>query len=184
MSETFTGILSELGGAEMGATGREKPRKVIIKQDANQQYGKTFRCWADSDAFRALEGKLGQSVTIEYEVEERTGGPRGSYSQNVLIGIKNGEAAEWPAPISNPAPGSPDWQPPGDEDAPPEVAATPRKTRDEWDERGAQMEAAWALKAMLDVEGPDHGLTEDELLANALRLILLKRRLAFEMEKS
>ena len=191
MTERYSGVLTELGGPELGASGNEKPRKVIVKADVAKQYGKTFRVWAGTDLWRELEGLHGKPVTIEFETEQRQG-PKGPYPQNMIVGVtsNNGEGGggDWsvPSPSDSRVWGSAR----GDEsETTPQSPPAPSKEeywerRERKDEaRSLEMEAAWALKAVLDLEGPDHGLSDDELLTHALQLIFLKRRIAMEMSK-
>lgn len=196
-TQTFTGVLTELGGPEVSPnTGNEKPRKVVIKDDPTKQYGKTFRTWSNSEVWERLQPLNGQRVTVEFVVEERQGGPSGTYNQNVLVDVlENGDGGGVSARVggevsegTTTAPSSAaDWTPP-----PAEWQTTKAQIEskdDYWEqravkdeERSREMEAAWALKAVLDLEGPDHDLSDDSLVEFAVRLALLKRRVASEMK--
>lgn len=179
---TYTGTLTELGGKEMGATGNEKPRKVVVKDDPTKQYGKTFRTWHDSLEWNDLEQYgLGALVTIEYVTEQRQGGPQGSYTVNTIVGVRqdgagvsasDGEGGDWGEPHG-----------PVGEVGPPvgkPVASTPHRATD-WDERGIQMEAAWAIKTAFHWFQPGDQITASMLLDKAMELAMLKRRLAAEL---
>lgn len=200
LAETFTGVLTELGGPELAASGNEKPRKVVIKQDPAKHYGKTFRTWSNSDVWERLQSLNGQQVTVEYYAEERQGGPNGTYTQNFLTGVlENGNGAGGGQPHTSvgegndagrspaPSPTNDSWgAAPSGWTAPQE---TPSTKDDYWNrreatdhERSMQMEAAWAVKAVLDVSKGE-ALSDDEVVQNALKLALVKRRVAFELGK-
>lgn len=183
----YTGVLSELGGAEIGQSGVEKPRRIIIKQDPNSQ-GKTFRAWSDSEPWLMLQERLGQTVTVVYEPEQRTGGPKGTYTQNRLVGVKNdgvGEGSRVWGSAQEPEPAQ-DWSvPKDDQQIRPDEPPKPVSRDDYWEQRAAvdeqrslQMEAAWAVKAALDL-----GTQRDQVVVRAIEIAILKRQVASELSK-
>lgn len=87
MTEQYAGIITELGGEELGKSGNAKPRKVVIKADPTSQYGKTFRVWQDSNEWQQLSQLNGKHVVVIYIEEERSGGPSGTYKQNMIVGV-------------------------------------------------------------------------------------------------
>lgn len=117
--------------------------------------------------------------------------------QNEKAPYKNGTDIEWateggangsagptsPAPTgtASPSAGSPTDDPWGDEPvakvSPPRANSAPKAT--DWDERTYEIEAAWAAKAILDV---DPHATADVLHKKALDLIILKRGIAAELK--
>lgn len=207
---TYTGQVREVHPAEVGSTGKNKPRKIIISDNPGQYQGKTFRCWEwKEDDFSKLQ--VGAWVTVHYEVEPN---PNPSLNGSNMIshvelatsgggepqsgvGGSVGNAGEAPAPAN----GNGSWGTPPANWASPQQATPPpvyqqakehiegtNAQKDYWERRQAEdeartleIEAAWALNTILQVEGPDHGMTDDELLQRALQLILLKRRCASEM---
>lgn len=187
---TYTGVLTELGGAELGQSGHEKPRKVVIKSDPNQENGKTFRTWSDSDAWFELQDKIGHTITVDFEIEQRQGGPKGSYKQNVLKALVGGAGGGEPqvarGSVANgeKPPSAYDWSVPSDKDAPekePPPPPTPEPPPDQWEAKTLEIEAAWAIKAILDKTPGE--IKESELLDKAMKLVILKRRLAYELSK-
>jgi hypothetical protein len=183
---TFTGKLIELGGPELGKSGKEKPRKVVIKDDPAAQYGKTFRLWSSSEYFEILSNHLGQQVSVEYEAEEVTFGDN-TWTQNNIVGVQtnggwgNGEQGNGSTEgVWGSAP--PDS---GPESSP--VTSPPASKDDYWERREAadakrslEMEAAWAVKAVLDLH-PD--IKQDDLVSKAISLAIVKRQVASELGK-
>lgn len=172
VEQTFTGTLTELGGQELGKSGNEKPRKVVIKDDPDAQYGKTFRCWSNSGEWEQLQGKLGQEVTVEYVDEQFGSGDKTWTSHNITSVLGNGQATEN------------SWGTPPPEEAPKAVtqrattaSVSTSKAKND-DDRTAEIEAAWAVKAILDRTPSDTEIKPDELKANAIRLVKLKREVA------
>lgn len=203
MTEKLTGILTEVGGPEIGSTGKEKPRKIVIKQNASDQYGKTLRVWSNEFAFQELQQRAGQPVTVEFVVEDRQG-PQGPYQQNRITDVLpvegNGERTGAGGSVSAPQPSPPaqqDWSIPK-----PDVGAggsptehptatgsptpAPTTTRDDYwahreildQQRSLEMEAAWSVKSVLDREP---NISEQKLIQDAIRLIIIKRQVASEM---
>lgn len=199
---TYTGKLIELGDPELGQSGKEKPRKVILKSDPNAQYGKTFRCWANSFEWGALQDFLGKPVTVEYVVQEanytlpngETPKPSNMITDVVLDGVQQngdggGESTDLRGsgsatqPSSSPAH---DWTAP----TPNKAGPAPKLSKDDyWARREEQdaartleIEAAWGVKAVLDRAG-DEVMKPEDLVAKALQLIILKRQVASELAK-
>ena len=202
VAETYTGTVVEVGGAEIGSTGKEKPRKIVIKDDPSAQYGKTFRVWGNEYAYEILQGKAGQVVTVEYVIDNRQG-PQGPYQQNRITdvlqdvggggnGFAGGEVSGNAPPVS-PPPAAQDWSAPkvsgAGTPAPAPTSTPPPSTpqnKDEyWEQRtildqqrSLEMEAAWAVKACLD---KDPTASNQKLVQDAIGLIMLKRQVASEM---
>lgn len=57
------------------------------------------------------------------------------------------------------------------------------KTETDWDERGLQMEAAWAVKSVLDRTPNDVDISHSDLVDRAIKMALLKREVASELGK-
>ena len=186
MAETMTGYVAELGGAEIGKTGKEKPRKVVLKKDLGEQYGKTFRVWSSSYQWDQLQDKKGQLVTLEYVVEERQGGPSGSYTQNMITdvltdvggggnGVSAGEVAG-NTPVTTPAD---DWSvpKPAAEPAPAPVTVQKYGGKKDQDDVQRNIIASWAITnaVRLGWKNPD------EIRDMAHKLIVLKDQIAAEL---
>ena len=201
---SYTGQVMLIGDPEIGKTGKERPRKVVISDRPGQYQGKTFRCWSWKPDFEMF--KVGAWVTVKYEVEPnpdptrhgsnmisvaeaaQSGGGgagtdnEGSHSSTTSFGnaVDSGWGSPSPAPAPSPAGNPPPaWQ---------EVKQQIASKDDYWEQKAAkddlrslEMEAAWGLKCVLDLEGPDHDLSDETLVADAIRIILLKRRVAVEM---
>lgn len=191
---TYTGQVMLVGDPEIGKTGNERPRKVVISDNPGQYQGKTFRCWSWKDDFALL--KVGAQVTVHYEVEpnpnperhgsnmishvevnDGTGGGQANGSSDVWGSASNAPAAATPAPT--------DWTAPPRTDGPsPQVTSKD----DYWEQRAVmdeqrtlEIESAWAIKAVLDRQEPGAPMTEEQIIDKALQLVILKRRLASEL---
>lgn len=202
-AQTYSGVVAEVGGPELGSTGKEKPRKIIIKTDPTQQYGKTFRLWSNSYEWEQLQDKLGQQVTVEFVAEERQG-PQGSYTQNLITDVLqdvggNGErtgAVGEVASAPQPSP-SDDWTAPkvgvgAPVESPPAMAApapapsSPSLSKDEyWQRREAldaertlEIEAAWGIGQAIALGHTDPSKIEE--LTH--QLIILKHKIAGELK--
>lgn len=201
--QSYTGVLTELGGPEMGANA-EKPRKVVLKQDRTAQYGKTFRTWHDSLEWNDLEtAGVGATFTVDYEIQTRQGGPSGSYTQNWIIGVRQngaGGGGGEPQPSSGEVgsnAGDPSTTTPtsgnGSWGTPPTAAWADAKTAiatkdDYWEQRALmdeqrnlEMEAAWAVKCVLDRTPQDVELKSSDLVEKSIQVIIVKRQVASEM---
>lgn len=194
---TYSGVVREVGGPELGKSGNEKPRKIVISDSPDYQ-GKTFRIWSNDSDFDVLSQSLGKHITVEYEAEPiEMGGKK--WTSNRITGVQqNGDgggertgAVGEVAPAPQPSPSPTDWSVPKD---PPPLEWQETKSKisgkdDYWEQRAVmdehrslEMEAAWAVKAVLDVEGPNAGsMTDDQIIDKALHLAILKRRIASEM---
>lgn len=175
-TQTYTGTLVELGGAEMGSTGNEKPRAVRIKADPSSKYPKTFRTWHDSLEWNDLEEiGLGSVVTVEYIAEERQGGPQGSYTVNTLVGVRQDGAG-----ASAPDGGGGDWgepqEPRGEvgSNAGEPVAPQPSQTIDPVTR---SIISSWAIEQAIR-----EGARGDEAIhTRAHEIVVLKDRIASEL---
>jgi hypothetical protein len=207
VTETYQGVIKEIGGVELSKSGEhEKPRKVVIS-DSPDYAGKTFRIWGNADGFSEL--RVGEPVTVEYEVQERQGGPSGSFKQNMISTIhpnggsgSGGESANGSSSVWGSAPPAPeaatpqaDWSVPGSGTKTPPETDYDRREREKQariearqafldqrdDARTLQIESAWAIEAVLSREETDKRMTPDEIIEKALQLVILKRRLASEL---
>lgn len=194
--QTYTGQVMEVHAPEVGSTGKNRPRKVVISDNPGTYKGKTFRCWEWRDTFDLLQ--LGAQVTVHYEVEpnpdptrhgsnmishvevnDGTGGGQANGSSDVWGSASNAPATATPAPT--------DWTAPPRTDGP---VSQPQITSkdDYWEQRAVmdeqrtlEIESAWAIKAVLDRQGPGAPMTEEQIIDKALQLVILKRRLASEL---
>lgn len=178
MSETYTGVLTELGGAEIGSTGKEKPRKVIVK---NGERMKTFRCWSSSDIWQQLQPLGGKPVTVSYDTEQRQG-PSGPYQQNNILAVQvaaesTGGGWESGAGVWGSA-SSPNTQPP------------PVSSKDDYwahrevmdEQRSQHMAAAWSISqaiALLSL-GATEPPAKDHIETVAHQLLVLKEQIVSE----
>lgn len=193
MPETYTGVVKEVGGAELGKTGNEKPRKIVISDSPDYQ-GKTFRVWSSDSTFEVLSQALGQQITVQFEAEQRQG-PQGPYTQNRIVGVQNGGGGEgngssavWGSATPAPAPTpSTDWSVPGSGGAP-QQPPSPVTKDDYWEQRqvmdqqrSLEMEAAWAVKSVLDRIPQDVTYEPENVVTAAIALAMLKRRVASEL---
>ena len=207
MTETYTGIVAELGGPELGKSGNEKPRRVVIKQDPAAQYGKTFRVWSNSYEWEALQDKLGKEVTVEYVLEQANftlpngetpkpsnkitdvlpavdGGGNGSGGGEVA-GSATAPADDWTTPKRG-AGGSPrkDEQvaatSPSPASSPPKYGG--KRDDTDWEARTLEIEAAWAIGTLLGRAGNER-VDPAELVDQAIQLVLTKRRVAERLPK-
>lgn len=170
---SYTGQVMLVGDPEIGSTGKERPRKVVISDNPGQYQGKTFRCWSWKPDFEAFE--VGRWVTVGYEVEPnpdptRHGSNMISVAETTTApGGGGGQPQKGPSAGEGPQAGrSPSPQP------------TPRVVND-YDETTLQIESAWAIKAVLDRQDPGEPMKPDEVIEKALQLVILKRRLASEL---
>ena len=183
MPERYKGQIKSIGAAELGASGHEKPRKVVISDSPTYQ-GKTFRIWSNDSDFDTLmaASNAGREVEIEYVVEERQGGPSGTYKQNMIVNVHDPRAGDW----SVPQPSEGEAPPPGDgfsvpASASPEPQSPPPS--DPWEDKTYEIEAAWAVKAVLDAR-PELLNNFGDLMLQSKKLIEEKRRLALQLKNS
>lgn len=196
MPESYAGTVVELGGEELGASGHPKPRKVVVKADPTAQYGKTFRVWEDSDAWSRLSKLNGQHVTILFDIEERPGGPKGTYTQNMIVGV---DAPEGSDGAGSPPQGSGQAPTPAPSDAstwatspptdtwskPVQTVTDPTLTKDDYwnrkedkdEERNKRMAVAWAIGQAIQLghKEPDH------IESFAHQLLILQDRMVSEL---
>lgn len=194
MSEelTYTGIVREVGGKEMAKNGKtEKPRKIVIS-DSPDYAGKTFRVWVNSSDFLVLQSALnsGEEVTVTYEVNPI---PGTTYSQNMILNASTGQpSGDWSTPAKEeeaPAAAPPQRQhpPAATQSTPP---SQPLSKDDYWEQRAAdearresEIEAAWAVGKLVESD-PQGSLSAEQVIANALHLIDLKRQVAAKLRNS
>lgn len=185
MTETFTGVVSELGGIEMSKDGtKEKPRKVIIKEDVAKQYGKTFRCWSNQPEWDELEALRGKQVTVEFEVSQPNYTlPNGQTPNpsNMIVSVSSangeGRGGDWSVPD------------PGRGSAGEGASQSPPASKDDYweqrqimdEQRSLEMEAAWSVKAILDRTPLETEIKFSELVDKAIDLIVIKRQVAHHM---
>jgi hypothetical protein len=85
MSERYTGTVLEVGPQEVGKSGRNKPRKLLVSDDPENYQGKTFRIWDDDDGMN-LDQLKGQIVTVDYEVRNIPNTP--NFTQNMVSSVE------------------------------------------------------------------------------------------------
>ena len=194
---SYTGQVMLVADPEIGTTGKERPRKVMISDNPGNYQGKTFRIWAWKEAeFEQLT--VGSWVTVHYEVEPNpTPGRNGS---NMVSHVEpatatgGGQPTTTDVPMnaglgevrqSGPTPQPTVAQPAQENDydrrerekqARIEARQALMDQRD--DERTLQMESAWAIAKVLDMSS---GLNDDQVIEKGLQLVILKRRLAREL---
>ena len=203
--KTYSGVVTTVADPEIGSTGNEKPRRVVIKKDLNEQYGKTFRIWSNHDDFPNLV--MGQPITVEY-IEQPNPDPQRKPSniiQSAWATEGAGVASGTPTPVAQPTKSAPSAGPSGDDPWGPtphpnaQTAATsmPVATNgnlsyskdDYWERREAtdeqrqrEIEAAWGINATIALYGVlDATLDKDKLHAKAHELIVLKKQIASEL---
>lgn len=200
MTETYDGTVIEVGGAEMGKSGKEKPRKVVVSPNPtdDKPKTKTFRIWKDDDYFPILERNLGKLVTVEFVTEDVTFGDK-SWTQNNIIGVlESDEGGDWGEPqeprgevgsnagepVTSESNGSWGTPPPSDwTEVKAKVSSGPTSKDDYWERREAadeartrQMVAAWSIEQAIRLGKS----SENEIHELAHKLILLKERIAKE----
>lgn len=185
MSEIVKGFVAELGGKEVGKTGKEKPRKVVVKEDSSQQYGKTLRCWSNIPEFDVLTqaANVGNQVEVHYDVREI---PGTEFTQNMVVDVVplleggNGSEPIW---------GGGDNAGAAPSGSPTHASATPapQSKDDYWarreagdEERTRQMIAAWSIEQAIRLGFKDSAEVHD----TAHKLIVLKDRIASELSSS
>jgi hypothetical protein len=181
VAEQMSGFVAEVGGEEIGRNGNAKPRKIVVKESLDAQYGKTFRVWQDSSEFDTLAANNGKYVTVIYEVQEREGGPQGKYTQNFILGVDAPDSGDG-AGSSAPSSGTTWEQAPSDGWAtPPATTSTPAPSPEpsKRDETTRQIEAAWALGCLLQFE--EYRKDPDLLKKKTHQLIALKHQIASEL---
>jgi hypothetical protein len=187
MSFQLSGFVTEVGGEELGKTGNPKPRKIVVKESLDAQYGKTFRVWQDSDEFQTLVANNGKYVTVIYEVEQREGGPKGSYTQNMVIGVDaSGDGAgtptAWDPPPSDSWTDSPATSSPAPSPEPSQqVAQRVQQKQVHIIDTQTHIVASWAIKSAIQTLGP--GATSDAIHQRAHELIVMKERIASELSR-
>lgn len=172
MSEIYSGIVKEIGGKELGKTGNEKPRKVVVSDSPDYQ-GKTFRCWANTDDFQLLRQALdeGMEVEIHYDINPI---PGTDYTQNMVSSVlsTNGQDGQVAAQVPLQAPQAERSEgTTGGGSAPRGSSATSNTTH--------EIEAAWALGVVVQAFG--NSLDQEAMAQKAHQLIVLKRQIASEL---
>ena len=185
--KTYSGIVTTVADAEIGSTGNEKPRRVVIKQDLNEQYGKTFRIWSNHDDFGNLV--MGHPITVEYvEVPNRDPSRKPSNMiqaawQDSEGGANGTSAAHTSGAPTGTAPpsGTADDDPPNPLNAAPSFAQTKddyREQKEAKDEdRNRRMAVAWAISQSIAL---GHTAPED-LHKTAHNLLVLQDRIVSEL---
>ena len=206
--KTYEGVVTTIGDAEIGSTGNEKPRRIVIKKDLNEQYGKTFRIWSNHDDFGNLT--LGQPIVVEYqEVPNRDPSRKPSNMiqaawQESEGGANGTSAAHTSGAPTGTAPPSAatgwdddDWGPPqtpgktaGSTSAPTrdggasggsgQSASAPPATK--WDDREAVVGVSWAIKCAIQALGP--GCQIETVHQAAHRMLVLRDRIVSELRNS
>lgn len=177
----FSGTVAEIGGKEMSKDGtKEKPRKVVIKDDPSKQFGKTFRVWPNSGDFDVLReaAESGALVAVEYEVNQI---PGTDYTQNMIVNVSDGAGlppnGSGQAGSSSSAPSDQSWgEPPPD--AWSGVSTSPST---HYDDTQNQIVASWAIKCAIQTLGVN--ADPDTVHSRAHELIVLKERIAKELSK-
>lgn len=196
---SYTGQVMLVAEPEIGSTGNERPRKVMISDNPGNYQGKTFRIWAWKEAeFEQL--KVGSWVTVHYEVEPNpTPGRNGS---NMVSHVEPATATGGGQPTTTDVPmdaGLGEVQQPVPTPQPTDYATRredvviendyDRREREKQariearqafldqrdDDRTLQMESAWAIAKVLEMS---NGLTDDQVIEKGLQLVILKRRMA------
>lgn len=188
---TYTGQVMLVANPEIGKTGNERPRKIVISDRPGSYQGKTFRIWAwKEDQFSKL--KVGEWVTVHYEIEPNPDPTRhGSNHISVVepTTAQGGGQADVGGEVSGSQPASQPTREPGDWSTPPSGGWANTKQElskdDYWARREAtdaertlEIESAWAINAVLQTST---GLTDEQVIDKALQLVILKRRLASEL---
>ena len=184
--QTYSGVIAELGGPELGKTGNEKPRKVVIKQDPSEQYGKTFRVWSSDYAWEQLnQAGIGSNVTVEFIIEEPTytlpNGQKPKPTNKITDVVEGG--GNGLGEVAAPSPETHDWTAPQPTPEPTPVQKYGGKKDDvDWEARTLEIEAAWSIGVLLNRAGSEQ-VSEQKLVQDAIRLVLLKRQVASELGK-
>lgn len=197
MPETFSGVLTELGGPELGKSGNEKPRKVIIKEDVAKQYGKTFRCWSSNPEWDDLQELHGKPITVEFVVEQPDyllpNGQKPNPS-NMIVGVipteasSNGEggAGDWGVPSE------PVWGSAGEvaSTQSPAPSSAPASKDDYWEhktvmdeQRQHEISASWAIREAIDLlsVGASQPPPQEQVLSTAHQLLVMKDQIVSEI---
>lgn len=169
MSDIFTGYVTEVGGKELGQSGKEKPRKIIVKDDLGAQFGKTFRVWANTDDFQKLRDAADNGTLVEVYFDQRPIPGREGHQNLVTSVIADGG----PGPAHDP---DADWEQPQQASIP---QSAPKPAPKKYDQTTHEIEAAWALGVLLHFEEFRHN---PALLAEKTKqLVHLKRQIASEL---
>lgn len=166
MSQTYSGQVIEIGGAELGRSGKEKPRKVVITDKPGEYQGKTFRIWSNEPDFLKLQ--TGQWTTVYYEPQEVHGQNGKSWTQNMIVGVDGTDSVDGAGIGPSPDSGSPS----------PAAAGTPAPStdhsdwgappRDMWGDRPVQTitDPTTAAKAAWDRQKASQPLSKDDYYRN------------------
>lgn len=211
MPETYTGIVTTIDDPELGSNGKEKPRKVVLKQDLSEQYGKTFRMWSWHDDFPNLQ--MGKQVTVDFTVQPNPDPSRKGSNMIDAAWLSEGGAKEVAVTPSNETPPTGTAPPSGDVgddpwgDAPDlnpanQQTATPSTpvatngnaayatTKDDYwqkrdiqdEERQKQIVASWGITNAIKLAEVRQASTKPaDIREIAHQLIVLKQQIASEL---
>jgi hypothetical protein len=196
MSEQVViGTVSSIGGKEMSADGKnEKPRKVVVDYSPDKPMGKTLRCWSNTEMFQTFRQAQdsGEQLEVHYTINPI---PGTDFTQNMVTEVLTISDVQAQSNGSGPSEAETQPSPGGDHSPPPasnsggsathatRTTGDPSKL-DYWEqraikdeERSAEMEAAWAIGQLLHL---NPAAEDEEIVREAKRLIVLKRKLAKE----